>query len=56
MIIDPSNFVWYPIPYEYMGETELLHEIYILLFIWFMFWGLLKLVSYLVNSHRKAIR
>lgn len=55
-MIESSSVIWYPVKYEYMGEAELLHEIYILLFIWFMFWAFLKLISYLVNAHRRATK
>lgn len=40
--------VWKPLP---MADT--LENIYVLLFIWFIMWGILKLLSYMTNSSKR---
>lgn len=46
-----SEYIWLPLgQFSSMTELEMLQNIYILLFIWFCFWGFLKTITFLTKK------
>lgn len=49
-----KEYIWYPIFFEELTTEVMLHNIYIILFFWFVIFCVLKTISYLINAKRKG--